>query len=444
MNRRLVISTVCSLALVFFMVPEARTQSVSHSSWETVQPSVDVDYAYFLSDTTDRVHLEVYYTIFNFGLKFEAEGDQFVAEYELTVAVDDRDQNAVDVFRADKRVVAPSEQKTRSRYDFRTSQAEFDLEPGKYLVKFSVRDHKSGEVYNRDLEIKLDDLNREHPTLSTVEFVHHVEAASENDHVFNKGSLMVIPSVTRQYGGEEDSRLLYYHELYRGEQDSVRVTVETVVRSRGKGMVYRDTMVSVLVDPVERQLREISTAEFAPGKYEVEIFVRGRRNKKLDQVKGTFSVMWSQLALLKHDYKTALAQLEVIAEPGEVKELKKLDDLTDRIKAFNDFWLARDPSVGTVENEVKNEFYRRIEYSNQRFRHLRREGWRSDRGRVYIKHGEPDQIDDIPMSASYYPYQIWHYYTRGEYLKFLFVDEEQDGDYRIQFPYDGRGQSPDF
>ena len=35
------------------------------------------------------------------------------------------------------------------------------------------------------------------------------------------------------------------------------------------------------------------------------------------------------------------------------------------------------------------------------------------------------------------PYQIWYYYSSGRYRKFLFVDENQDGDYRLQFPYDG-------
>ena len=444
MNTKQKILIPCLLAILLGSTGTAAAQAGAHSGLQTVQPAVLVDYAYFLGDSTDMVRLEVYYKIFNFALAFQPQGEQYVADYTVNVAIDDRDDNPIDLFTTDKRVVVATEEKARSRFDFRTSQANFQLPPDKYRLKFTLSDANSDEVFNKDIDIKLEDLDRDYPTFSTIEFARHVEGSDSDDHVFSKGNLKVIPSVSRDYSGEEGSRLLYYLELYRGEGESTKVVVETIIRSYTSGMVYRDTLTTILAHPVERQLREISSAEFPPGDYDVEIFLRGRRNKKLDFQRAPFSILWSQLALLKHDYKTALAQLELIAEPGEIKKMKELETLTDRIKAFNDFWLARDPSAGTPVNEVKNEFYRRVNYANVKFRHLRREGWRSDRGRVYIKHGEPDQIDDYPMSLSYLPYQIWHYYRRGQYLRFLFVDEDLDGDYRIQFPYDGKGQSPDF
>lgn len=48
------------------------------------------------------------------------------------------------------------------------------------------------------------------------------------------------------------------------------------------------------------------------------------------------------------------------------------------------------------------------------------------------------------MSPDALPYQIWHYYREGAYRRFTFVDENEDGDYRLQFPYDGLNQRPDF
>jgi GWxTD domain-containing protein len=127
-----------------------------------------------------------------------------------------------------------------------------------------------------------------------------------------------------------------------------------------------------------------------------------------------------------------------------VSKLKKLKTLDERVAAFNAFWESRDPTVGTAENEIKREFYRRITYANRQFRHLRQEGWRTDRGRVYVKFGEPDQIDDYPMAPDAPPYQVWHYYQNGAYRRFAFVDSSEDGDYRLQFPYDGLNQTPDF
>ena len=73
-----------------------------------------------------------------------------------------------------------------------------------------------------------------------------------------------------------------------------------------------------------------------------------------------------------------------------------------------------------------------------------RDGWRSDRGKIYIQYGEPDQIDDYPVAINGKPFQEWHYYRHGSYRKFVFVDEYEDGDYRLQYPYDGLYQRPDF
>jgi hypothetical protein len=75
---------------------------------------------------------------------------------------------------------------------------------------------------------------------------------------------------------------------------------------------------------------------------------------------------------------------------------------------------------------------------------MRRNGWRTDRGRIYIMFGEPDQLDDYPYAPDTHPYQEWHYYRQGRYRKFFFVDENEDGEYRLVYPYDGLYMRPDF
>jgi GWxTD domain-containing protein len=57
------------------------------------------------------------------------------------------------------------------------------------------------------------------------------------------------------------------------------------------------------------------------------------------------------------------------------------------------FWLRRDPTPGTPANEFKDEHYRRIAYANQQFTDAHLDGWKSDRGRIYITYGPPDEID---------------------------------------------------
>jgi GWxTD domain-containing protein len=447
MTKFLKISILCCFAVAGVFGGQSRAQMGDYGDVAGVSetpPQVFVDYAGFKSDSAGMVRLEIYYKIHNRALHFHADGDRFVANFELRAALEDKDGIPVAVFSTEKSVVVGSEEKTMSYVDFRTSQINFDVEPQDYVLKFSLWDDESPSIYNYEEKVKLDAFNEDQPQFSQVEFARHIEETADDSSIFAKGNLIIVPSVSREYEGEENSRLVYYLELYQGKDKAEKVLVETIIRSATKGMVYRDTLTTYFDEPTERQLRDISSAELAPGRYEMELFLRGRRNKKLAEQRQPFTVLWSQRAILKHDYKTALDQISLIAGAEELGKLKNLKTLEERIKAFNDFWLARDPSVGTARNEVKEEFYRRVDYANRQFRALRREGWRSDRGRVYIMHGEPDQVDDYPMSPEYLPYQIWHYYRQGRYMRFLFVDEDLDGDYRLQYPFDGLNQRPDF
>jgi len=435
-----------SLVLAWSVLPqlEAQVPLGSEVPGMGTQP-VQVDHAAFQGGEPGMIRLEVYYKIYNFGLTFERQGDKWNAEYELLIAVEDDKANAFGTHTSDKTITVLDEERTKSHFDFRTSQINFDVPVGEYHLRFTLRDGLGARVYNYDAKLKLGEFKRKQPSFSDVQFARHIERADSDSSVFAKGGLLVIPSVSREYEGEENSRLLYYMELYRGESDADKVVVETIIRNDRKGMVYRDTLTTHLGAPVERQLREISSAEFPSGNYEMEIVLRGRRNKKLDRQRQKFQILWSQRALLRHDFNTAMDQLSLMANSSaEVKQMRKLKTVEERIRAFDEFWLVRDPTVGTPENEVKREFYRRVQYANEHFRSLQLDGWRSDRGRVYIMYGEPDQIDDYPMSLSYLPYQIWHYYKKGTYRRFLFVDENLDGDYRLQYPYDGLNQTPDF
>jgi hypothetical protein len=79
------------------------------------------------------------------------------------------------------------------------------------------------------------------------------------------------------------------------------------------------------------------------------------------------------------------------------------------------------------------EYFERIDFANRNFaRGSLFEGWRTDRGKVYIILGPPDYIVDEPFNASGDAYQIWYYYDRGYNL--IFVQRYITGDYDLQNP----------
>ncbi len=85
----------------------------------------------------------------------------------------------------------------------------------------------------------------------------------------------------------------------------------------------------------------------------------------------------------------------------EINAFRQLGTDDERAQFIEQFWLRRDPTPGTAENEYKDEHYRRIGYTNGRFTSQSGvQGWKTDRGRIYITFGPPDEIDSHPTGEN--------------------------------------------
>ena len=125
---------------------------------------------------------------------------------------------------------------------------------------------------------------------------------------------------------------------------------------------------------------------------------------------------------------------------------KRLQTDEEREQFIEQFWLRRDPTPDTVENEFKEEHYRRIAYANEHFA-SGIPGWKADRGRIYITFGPPDERDEHPSGGTYerppeegggetttYPFEDWRYrYIEGIGNDVLveFVDPTMTGEYHM-------------
>ncbi len=151
-----------------------------------------------------------------------------------------------------------------------------------------------------------------------------------------------------------------------------------------------------------------------------------------------------------------------IITPEEREAYLRLQDDPEREKFIEQFWERRNSSLGSTGNKFKDENYRRIAYANLRFSSAGEEGWRSDRGRIYIVYGPPDSIDAFPQgtnSGSKEPGEFWHYRSireaapavreqgAGTYraesvtrenVSFRFVDACHCGDYQLASEPDNR------
>jgi GWxTD domain-containing protein len=130
----------------------------------------------------------------------------------------------------------------------------------------------------------------------------------------------------------------------------------------------------------------------------------------------------------------------------ERKAFKDLQTDEERESFVEQFWLRRDPTPDTEENEFKEEHYRRIAYANDHYA-SGIPGWKTDRGRIYIMYGPPDEIESHPSGGTYerpmeegggetstYPFEDWRYrYIEGigSNINIEFVDPTMSGEFHM-------------
>src|SRR4051812_3051204 len=138
--------------------------------------------------------------------------------------------------------------------------------------------------------------------------------------------------------------------------------------------------------------------------------------------------------------------VQYIITGEELAAFKQLSNDEERDQFIEQFWLRRDPTPDTIENEFKEEHYRRIAYANEHYA-SGKQGWRTDRGRIYIVFGPPDEVDSHPSggfyqrpfsegggSTSTFPFETWRYrYIEeiGQEIEIEFVDPSMSGEYRM-------------
>jgi GWxTD domain-containing protein len=135
-----------------------------------------------------------------------------------------------------------------------------------------------------------------------------------------------------------------------------------------------------------------------------------------------------------------------IISDDEKATFKALMNDEERENFVEQFWARRNPDPRSYDNSFKEEHYRRIAYANEHFA-SGVAGWRTDRGRIYIMFGKPDELESHPTGGSYvrpnnegggttstYPFEKWwyrHIDGVGDDIDIEFVDKTLSGEYRM-------------
>lgn len=405
--------------------------SVPALSQVEVKPAAfNVDFASFVSDSAGLNLLEVYYQVYSSHLLYVRKDSKYVAQYSI-VTIFKEGKRQISAKEFENTIYSDSYEEADNQKNFVIDISKFYLPPGDYKVQVTLNDLNASSSIPLDAELKVPKYRLNQPDISQIEFIRLVEDIIEPSE-FDKNHWHLIPSCTRRYG-DDLSYLKFYYEYYDPLKDYNLAKFVYEVRDH-KNKVIISKQADKQKQDFNGYVDSLNMENLKPGSYNLHIYRTTKEGDEFISSRGGFVIHWSALQMVEYDFDSAAEQLRYIASSSEMRALKDAPK-EERIKEWNKFWKSRDPGQDTDENEIKDEYYRRIAYSNKKFEIPNKEGWRTDMGMIHVINGRPDDIERHPFDLETKPYEIWYYYSPRR--RFLFIDTGGYGEYVLQYPFDG-------
>jgi GWxTD domain-containing protein len=415
---------------------------------------IAADISRYRGGDDENTHVEIAYAFTERSLTYKRDSAGIGGALDLTILVMLKDS----VVAADRWLVPHSIQDTAglAREVNLVGLYAVQLTDGDYAFRLIARD-RNDQLRRDSVTVRIP--VRRHgtaaPVLSDVELASSIRPGAKGG-VFYKNTLDVVPNVGGVY--TEDQKVFYYAEAYNllvGNDTSDFVVRANVYDAVGKEVINRERQrkrtgeSSVIVD-------QFPAKNLRTGTYTLMVSMldsakkplssAGRRFYVYNQSLGIDSTLlasssslpmpqymsmdeseldrefdWTRYCAID-DEKTQYAKLGKAKNAKNETEVKAVVD--SKRKFMSDFWRHREPGL-------REEYLARVAYANVNFRNMAREGYRTDRGRVHIVYGPPDDVERHPNETETRPYEIWSYNNIQGGVIFVFVLRNTAGDYEL-------------
>lgn len=264
--------------------------------------------------------------------------------------------------------------------------------------------------------------------LSEMEVANTVMPAAEgSQNPLRKGGLLVFPAADGRFDLPGEHRAFIYSEIYGMGGDSV-LRQSRFTDASGALLFARPWDLVEIPDGVEAvgliDSLDLSGARVSGLHYlETAVIAGGDTliaRKPVMVLRQTAAAVAETGPAATGDAVSFLRQFTLILSSGERAVFEGLDGEDARAAYYGQYWASR-PSPERADFEARCR-------EAESFASVFREGWRTDRGRVYIKFGRPDEIERMPIQVDMLPYEIWTFTSQGTET-FVFVDNDGTGNF---------------
>ncbi|MBM78747.1 MAG: hypothetical protein CL846_09720 [Crocinitomicaceae bacterium] len=387
-------------------------------------------------NTSSTPYIETYLQIYSSSLLFNSDTNIKSKGVEILQYIEDKNNNIV----SHKKYKIVEDEFEGLHNDIVDLQR-FPLKNGTYNINIEISDLNNIDNTEKHSE-KVTISYGNQLEISDIEMLDSYWKDEKNSEL-SKSGIAMIPLISNYFSPEFD-KIAYYFEIYDIDKlidtnqyflltQSIRIS-ETGEIAGQFNKVKKEKSASII--PI---LNSFNIESLPTGNYVLEIEIKNSKNEvltlkrsyfqrtsfvnniKIDRlnsvnIKNTFADRMNSDSL--KDFMECLTPISSTLELNIIDN--KIEDINDTLKRqfIYSFWYNRDPNEPEKAWMIYKKNVHKVE---QLFSTKVRNGYQTDRGRIYLKYGPPNTVTDRPNEPSAYPYQIWHYYKIGRFNNKRFV-----------------------
>lgn len=278
-----------------------------------------------------------------------------------------------------------------------------------YEVEISS-DDKKGRI-KKDLSIA-----KENYQLSDLLLASNITQDTTGGYL-NKGELKVIPRASRVFT-EDDENLYVYYEVYDFIPDSNQFTVTYKITDKNDKTIRKVSRGYQKKFKSQDLNAGLNIQRIEPGEYSFSVEVFDSSTGQTTGKAVPFEIIRETQKEVSYEGLPFYEELEYFVSPAEYRYFNSLKK-EGKASYLKKFWAARN------YNEISEKFA----YAKDHYAEGNKLGYKTDRGRIYIKFGAPDEVEKNTIEiGEFRPYECWHYYNG---LEFIFVDIRATSEYTL-------------
>lgn len=373
-------------------------------------------------------YIETYFNIHGEGIRYEKQSSgRYLGKVQVTLII----QQGAEVVDYEKYILESPLVNDTSGIKFSiTDQKRMAAANGAITVELTIEDLVDPTNKMTVTEELLLDFDQQ-VCISDIQLVDDYKKSRSEDK-FVKNGVEMLPYATNYFPGNRN-KLIFYAENYLQGAEEDQILFTASLREQGVEEVNPNFWQYEKLDrsPVSPLLKEFDLSNLPTGNYDLVLEIRNKKNEVMCEKRLFFQRLntqavttWENISMLEtsgtfadkynpDQLKAYMQFLKPKADPNELNMIISMEkgDPEMQKKLLYNFWLKRD-SVDPYKSWLS--YLLLVKKANDAFGTVSRHGYRTDRGRVMLQYGEPNDILTVKNEPGAYPYETWQYYTVGQ------------------------------